>query len=162
MATKKSYFRTPVDEPVTTVTPAGEEVEEVWAMKLDEKGNEVFYIEGKTNVYEKIQAYLEETKIENILQRCIDTNDISILNKVKGQYMDITNMPTNIMEAHSKIKEAEDTFNNLPIEIRKKYEYNFNKYLADFGTEEWQKNMGLIKEESVPDPAEKKGDEKEE
>ena len=63
--------------------------------------------------------------------------------------MDITEMPTNMLEAHNKIKEAENTFNKLPLEIRAKYDHNFNKYLADMGSEEWMKTMGFVKEETT-------------
>lgn len=158
MATKKWHFRTPIDEPITTVTPSGTEEEEILAMKIDDKGNETFYVKGKTNVWEKTQAFKEETEIETILRRVTDTGDTSILVKSNPQYIDITEMPENVFEAHQKIKEAEEVFNNLPLEIRKKYEYNFNKYLADFGTKEWQRNMGLL-EEKTPEPTPEKGEE---
>lgn len=152
MATKKMYFRTPVDDPKEIITPSGEKLEDVWAMKLDEKGNEVFYIEGQTNIYEKTQAYLEETKIENILQRCIDTGDPTILNKVRGQYLDVSEMPNNIFEAHAQIEKAKEIFNELPLETRKKYDFSFDKYLADFGSENWIQNMGLNEKEEKPNP----------
>ena len=143
----KKPFRTILDEPKKTITPSGSKEEDVWELKIDEKGNETFYISGKTNVYEKIQAHLEETKIENILARCIETGDYTALNQVQGNYMDITEMPTNMLEAYNKIKDAENIFNKLPLEIRAKYDHNFNKYLADMGSEEWMKTMGIVKEE---------------
>lgn len=164
MATKKTYFRTPVDVPRKIETPSGDKIEDVWAMKYDEQGNEIFYVEGKTNVYEKIQAHLEETKIENILQKCIDTGDESILYKVKGAFADLTEMPKNIFEANERIKKAEETFNNLPLNLRKEYDFSFEKYLADFGSENWKEKMGLNNEETKDLPANKettKGEENE-
>lgn len=137
----KKPFRTILDPPKITSTPAGSKIEEVLAMKINEKGEEEFYIDHKTNVYEKIQAFKEECEIENILARCIETGDYSALERAQGSYMDISEMPNNIFEAHQKIKEAEETFNQLPLEIRSKYDNNFNKYLLDFGSENWMKNM---------------------
>lgn len=103
----------------------------------------------------KIQAYLEETKIENILARCIETGDMSALEKVQGTYADISEIPTSMIDAQNKIKEAEKNFNALPLEIRSKFENNFNKYLAEFGTESWLETMGFSKEEKQEEPKEK-------
>lgn len=157
----KKPFRTILDEPKITITPSGEKEEDVWEMKLDEKGNEIFYISRKTNVYEKIQAHLEETKIENILARVMDTGDTSILNRIEGNYADISEMPTTMLEANRKIKEAEKDFEKLPIEIRAKYNHNFNEYLADFGSENWIKNMGFEKKEEVKEEIKETKEEKE-
>lgn len=148
MATKKEKpFRTLLDPPVEIETPAGEEIEEVIAMKLDDDGKEEFYVAGKTNVYAKIQAEAEATKIENILAKVIQTGDTTILQKAQGQFADLTEMPKDIFEAQLKIKEAEATFNELPLEIRKAYNHNFNEYLKDAGSEHWQEVVGLKKPE---------------
>lgn len=146
--TLKKPFRTILDPPKKTITPTGEKEENVWELKIDEKGNETFYISGKTNVYDKIQAHLEETKLENILAKCIDMGDTTLLDQRKGFYADITEMPKTWIEAQNKLINAENIFNNLPLEIRKKYNNNFNKYLAEVGSETWLENMGLLKEET--------------
>lgn len=106
MANKKEYFRTPVSDPKTIITPAGEKEENVIAMKLDEKGNEEFYISHKTNVYEAHQADLEESKIGVILRRVNETGDITILNMRKGTYLDTTMLPKNLVEANMNLRTA--------------------------------------------------------
>ena len=147
MATKKWYFRTPIDEPKKITTPAGSQEEEVLAMKIDDYGNEVFYVKGTTNVYEKIQAFKSETDMETILRKVSDTGDITLLNRKEKAFMELEDMPDNIFEMHQKIRSAEDTFNNLPVETRKEFDFNFNKFLAEVGTEDWMKAMGYMKEE---------------
>lgn len=141
MTTKNKPFRTILDEPKVTITPSGEKEEEIWAMKLDDKGNQVFYCEGKTNIYEKIQAHKDGVLLENLLKMCYDTNDMSILNVREAEYMDISEMPNNIYEAHRKIKEMENYFSTLPVEIRAKFDHNFDKFVAEAGTEEWIQKM---------------------
>lgn len=157
----KKPFRTILDPPKVTVTPSGTKEEDIWQLKIDEKGNETFYIAGKTNVYEKIQAHLEETKLENILAKCIDTGDTTLLEQRQGFYADISEMPSTWIEAQNKIKNAENIFNNLPLEVRKQYDNNFNKYLADVGSKTWLKNMGLLKEEAKEETANNEVTEKE-
>lgn len=149
MASKKWNFRTPVDEPKKTTTPSGDKIEEVMAMKLDAKGNQEFYVEGKTNVYKKIQAYADDVDIEKIMLRYIDTGDPNILQKVKGTYTDITEMPKTMIEAHARLQDAENSFNALPLEIRKAYGFNFNEYLKDVGSEQWMDLMGFNKKDNT-------------
>lgn len=146
MATKKLPFRTMLDEPVEQFTEPGSKFEDVWAMRLDENGNEEFYIEGQTNVYEKIQAYADEVDMENILRRVSDTGDVSLLNARKSVFADVTEMPKNMIEASNMIRQAEKEFYQLPVETREKFNNNFNEYIATAGKEDWMKKMGYIKE----------------
>lgn len=151
MATTKSKpFRTLLDPPVEIESVTGEELEEVISMKIGDNGEEDFYISGKTNVYQKTQADKENTVIENIIAKVIATGDTSILTKAQGQYTDLTEVPKTIFEAQQKIKEAEKTFEELPIEIRSEYNNNFNEYLKDVGTNHWLETVGL-KEKATPE-----------
>lgn len=145
----KEVFRTPVSERKKIKTPAGSRIEPEWAMRLDETGKEEFYIKNYTNTWEKIQSYKEECLIENILAACLDTGDMSLLEKAQGTFMDMTSFPATIYDAHKQIKEAEKTFEQLPIEIRKKYNNNFNEFMADFGSENWMKNLQIKEKEEI-------------
>lgn len=153
MAIKKWAFRNPTDEPKKTITPSGSKIEERLAMRLDSKGNQEFYTEGYTNVYEKIQAFADDVNLEKIMIRYMDTGDPNILNKVQGSYQDLTIMPKTMIEAHNRLKDAEESFNQLPLEIRKEYGFNFNEYLKDVGSEKWMEVMGFNKKPAEP-PAE--------
>lgn len=156
MATKKEApFRSLLSPPVEIFTASGDMLEDVIAMKLNEKGEEEFYISGKTNVYEKIQADAENANIENILTKILSTGDTSLLQQRKGEFLDLTEVPTNIFEAQQKIQEAEKTFLELPMEIRQEYNNNFNEYLKDVGSEKWLTLVGLKEktpEKITPEP----------
>lgn len=159
MATKKIPFRTLLDDPVVIETNAGEHEENVIAMKLNEKGEEEFYISGKTNIYERNQADADICNIEGILAKVLATGDYTILNKAQGQFMDLTETPQNLMEAHQKIREAEKTFSELPLKIRTAYNNNFDEYLADVGSDKWLEIVGLKEPEIKMDPVpEEKGE----
>lgn len=157
MATKNKPFRTLLDPPVEIFTTPGNKIEDVIALRIDENGNEEFYVAGKTNVYEKIQAEAESAKIENIVAKVVQTGDTTILQQRKGHFVDLTEVPANIFEAQQKITEAEKTFMQLPNEIRKEYNNNFNEYLKDVGSEKWLELTGLKEKETVITEPEKKG-----
>lgn len=152
MATKKLPYRTRADEPLVIESNPGEKIENVVAMKINDDGTEEFYIAGKTNTYEQIQAFAEDSKIENILAKVMATGDMSILQQKKGEFLDLTEMPKDIFEAQKKITEAEKTFAQLPLEVRKEYNNNFNEYLADAGSEKWMELVGLKEKKIEPDP----------
>lgn len=148
MATKKSFFRTPVSERKIIYSTAGKHEEPVLALKINEDGSETFYVKGKTNVFEKIQSFADESNLELILQRCTDLGDFSSLNMRQGDYGDFTDIPKSYIEAHTRLQDMEAKFNELPLETRMKFDNSFSRYLAEAGTEKWMKNMGFIEEET--------------
>lgn len=124
-------------------TPGGEEIEKTYGYEVDKKGLKVLKENGKKNVYEAIQEYLEETKIENIIQRVVQ-GDTTVL-RPDAIYQDITNMPTNMIDAMNQVKALEKTYDNLPKEMKEKYP-TIEDFVQSSGTEKWMKDMGYITE----------------
>lgn len=148
MVTKKVMpFRTPVDERKIIYSNVGSPEETIIALRIGENGEEEFYEKGKTNLYEKIQMYKDECDIEQILLRCTEQNDLSLLNQRNPLYVDFSEFPDNMIDSYNKIKEAKDIFNDLPLETRSEFDNDFNKFLASFGSDDFKKALGLTKEE---------------
>lgn len=131
--------------------PSGEKEETTFEMHIDQNGHKSIRKNGKTNIYEKIQASYEETKIENIIARAMG-GDSSDLMAHEGQYLDITNAPQTLAEAQQSIQAIKNVFNKLPLEIRTKYDMSVEKYIADFGSENWMNIMGIEKEKPTITP----------
>ncbi len=131
--------------------PSGEKEETTFEMHIDQNGHKSIKKSGKTNIYEKIQAAYEETKIENIITRALG-GDSSSLIAHEGQYLDITNAPQTLAEAQQSIQAIKNMFDKLPLEIRAKYDMSVEKYIADFGSEKWQKIMGIEKDQPTVAP----------
>ena len=127
-------------------TPSGEKEETTFEMKIDQNGHKSIKKSGKTNIYEKIQASYEETKIENIIARAMG-GDSSGLMAHEGQYLDITNAPQTLAEAQQSIQAIKNVFDKLPLNIKTKYDMSVEKYIADFGSNRWMEIMGIQKEE---------------
>lgn len=152
-------FRTMVDAPKKTVSNPGSKIEKILALRLTDTGEEEFYIKGETNVYEKTQMFKDDCDLEKILLRCTETGDISLLNKKQPFYMDLEDMPENIFEMHQKIYKAQQNFEQLPHNIKEHYGFSFDRFMADFGSNDWYKLMNY-KEEPKPEEKETKGEEK--
>lgn len=89
--------------------------------------------------------FKDECDLEQILIRCTETGDFSLLNSKQPLYADLENFPDNIFEAHKQIREAQETFFNMPVEIREEYHNNFNEFMAEVGTDKWIQTFQKLK-----------------
>ncbi len=121
--------------------PAGSKEATTYQTQIDENGHKVTVPIGKTNIYDRIQSSLEETKIENIIRRFTE-GDISAFRQGEPLYADMTEAPKTLMEAQNMIIRITDEFNNLPVEVRAKFDHSPEKYVAMYGGEEWAKAVG--------------------
>lgn len=135
-------FRSRTSGPVKMTTETGSKFAPVYEMELDKDNHKTLKQTGETNAYAKIQEYLEETKIENILTR-VALGDAEALNKVQGNYLDTTDMPKNLAEAQNAIIRLTEQFNQLPIDVRREFDMSPEKYIAEYGGDRWMSAMGL-------------------
>lgn len=153
-------FLTAYGERKKTITPSGKEIENTYGYKINKAGQKVLAITGTTNVYEKIQENLEETKIENILARAA-AGDNTVF-RPEGIYGDMTTAPSNLIEAREMMQELENTWNSLPNEIKNKYDNDVEVFIGASGSKTWLEDMGLLKtsDESTQKVTENKATEK--
>lgn len=121
--------------------PVGSKEAITYQTQIDENGHKVTVPVGKTNIYDKIQSSLEETKIENIIKRFTE-GDINAFRDSEPIYADITEAPRNLMEAQNMIIRITDEFNALPVEVRAKFDHSAEKYVALYGGEDWARAVG--------------------
>ena len=124
-------------------SPSGEMLETRYAYEVDKKGMKNLVEKEKENVYEKIQTYLEETKIENVIQRVI-SGDESVL-RPDAIYADISQHPKDMLTAMEQIKGLENSYSELSNEVKEKYP-TLESWVMNAGTEDWMKLNGYIKE----------------
>lgn len=124
-------------------SPSGEELENTYAYEVDKKGMKQLQKTGETNVYEKIQMYAEETKVENVIQKVI-AGDESVL-RPNNIYADISKHPKDMLEAMEQIHNLENTYNELSNKIKEKYP-TIESWVENAGTMDWMKLNGYIEE----------------
>lgn len=149
----KPVFYTRTIKRPTEAAPSGSSEADIYEVEIDTTGHKHLVKTGKTNTYEKIQASLESTKIENIIKRAAG-GDLEALAVTNGQYLDCTEMPHSLAEAQNMLIKLEAQFNKLPLEIRQKYDMSAEKYIADYGTENWAKNLGIVDQVEMDEPKE--------
>lgn len=150
---KKPVFYSRTSKRPTEAAPSGTAEADIYEVEIDTTGHKHLVKTGKTNTYEKIQASLESTKIETIMRRAAG-GDLTALAVTNGQYLDCTDMPHSLAEAQNMLIKLEAQFNKLPLEIRQKYDMSAEKYIADYGTENWAKNLGILDQVDLEEPKE--------
>ena len=123
--------------------PEGEMVEMRHRPSIDKDGRRKLIKDRAVDVYALIQSHKEECEIENIIRRAVE-GDYNALNAVNGTFADITNCPSSIAEAQQYIINAKEEFEKLPKDIKAKFEYNPEIYIAEMATntESWLEKTG--------------------
>ena len=113
--------------------PESEKEIDTFEIQVDDKtGKKELVKVGKTNVYKKIQANLEETQIYNILDKFNAGNPeiVERLQRIDGVFGDFTNAPKSLAEAQQKIIDAHNEFLKLPSDVRKEFNNSTTEFLA--------------------------------
>ena len=129
--------------------PAGERYAIRYIMQYDKNGHKHLIENGKTDLQEIIQKDLESTKIQNIIARCVNPEELHMLQKTT---VDITKMPTTMMEANNLIIAARAEFDGLPLEIKRYYGNSAERYIADRSQDNaiWNKAISEITKPAKP------------
>ena len=114
-----------------------------------ETGEKVVAVVGHTNVYAQKQEAVKDTYIYNMIDRINRTGDFSLLGENLGGFIDVTNMPKNLMEAENVRVKARQIFDSLPMEKRSDYGNDFNLFLKDVNVKLSQKAPSVSKAPAV-------------
>lgn len=143
-----SEYKTAWNREPAKPAPIGSRFAKTYLMTIDKNGHKVLKEDGLTDRYELIQSHLESTKVENIITKALATGDMSGLMVGKPVYADFTSAPTTLAEAQNLLIAVEQEFNKLPLETRAKFDHSVTKYIAEYGTQDWMNNMGLVQSEN--------------
>lgn len=77
-------------------------------------------VTGEHNLYDYVQASAEDVEIYNILDR-FTRGDFTALMQKKGQFLDVTGMPSTLAEAQQLMINATVKFNSLPKDVRNQF-----------------------------------------
>lgn len=135
-------------------TEAGESIRRTYLWQINEKGEKVLVLDQTIDQQAEIDSYLEETKLENIIRRASIDPDIAarLVPDMGGGLQDATEMPENLMELQNIILRAEQIWDEIPKEIKLKFDNDVDKFVASFGTIDWAKNLGIYQEKNPEEP----------
>lgn len=126
----------------------GSRIAPVFSLQSKEAGKLDLKITGEEDIYAKIQSYAQSVDIHNILLR-YKMGETDILEKRNGTFIDVSDMPTSFAEIMNTVITAENNFNELPLEVRKAYDFSPAQYIADIGSEKWLDILGIKSNEEA-------------
>lgn len=139
-----SNFREKENRP----TAPGEEIRRTYLWQMNAKGEKKIVIDQEIDQQAEIDSFLEETKIENIVRRA--SIDPAIAERLKpetgGGIQDFTEAPQTLAELQNIMLRAKQIWKDVPKEVKLKFDNDVDKFIASYGTVEWAKNLGILKE----------------
>lgn len=131
-------------------TEAGESIRRTYLWEINEKGEKVLTLDQVIDQQAEIDSYLEETKLENIIRRASIDPDLAarLVPDMGGGLQDATEMPENLMQLQNIMLRAEQIWDEVPKEIKLKFDNDVDKFVASFGTVDWAKNLGIYQEKA--------------
>lgn len=134
-------FRTQFDR-VRTTTNSGSRWNPTHKLQYDENGVACLVQVGKVDTYEYIQSWRDSCDIKVILER-FQNGDVTALQRQTPLYGDFTQAPQTLAEHLQLLHDAEESFRNLPLDIRSQFNHNPAEFYASIGSDRFNTIMGL-------------------
>lgn len=131
------------------ITSSGSPEHELFTPELQPNGIIKLVHFGVENTDEIIQSYYESTTLEAILMR-FSNGDLSALNRYQPIYADLSTAPKSLAEGLQAVINSRQAFDALPVDIKNKFDNDFNKWLMSAGSDDWIKSMSDLLPKSDP------------
>lgn len=100
-----------------------------YALVDEEDGSPALKVVGSIPRYKQIQAETEGIALSSLIEQYKHTGDDSIFNVNEGFFADITEMPADRLSWENMLSRASTEFEQLPLNVRAKYDHNYKKFL---------------------------------
>ena len=142
-------FRSRTNLPERSFSPSSTGFAPVYSERIGKDGVLELVLSGKHNIVDFVQASLESTKIYNILER-YSLGDTSVLEKTKGFFGDVSQMPTSLLEAHKFIKGISEKFDSLPNDLKAKFDNSVDNFVKSLDNGSLINVLKEISDSKVP------------
>lgn len=98
---------------------------------------------GTVNIYDEIQSHRQSVELSTLLQRYAQ-GDVTALNKIQGVYADVVDMPSTYSELFERVRDAENSFNALPDDVRALFDNSPVSFWQSIGTPEFASKISAL------------------
>lgn len=120
--------RSRFNRPETIPVPEFSGFEIVYEERLDDGVRHLVKV-NENPLNDFVQASLADTLIYNIIDK-YQKGNLEILNQTAGHFIDVTGFPTSLADAQKQIIQAEAFFGQLPLDLRKEFDYSSSVFLS--------------------------------
>ena len=118
------------------VSNPGERYRDVFTPKIDKDGSIELVVTGKEDLWELHNADREYCDLNKIVEQ-VNNGDLSALQRGNPAFIDILGAPKSLAEAYEINFRAEHAFENLPANIKERFNNSFMQFLEGAGSPEW-------------------------
>lgn len=129
----------------------GDRYRPVYTPEVSSDGQIELVQTGVEDLQQYIDSFKDSCDISVMVQRYV-AGDETALRNGNPVFMDLLGAPKTLAEAYAMNFRAEAAFNNLPADVRAKFNNNFYTFLSGAGTKEW---FDTLKMDPVPGPIKK-------
>lgn len=129
--------------PEVCETVAGSGIKVNYSPVFDEHGIMSLEESGKDDFYAYIQSFKDQCDINKIYERFCQ-GDSSALSQVQGMYADFSDAPKTYSGWINLYNDLEGKFSSLPLDVREKFGFSYERWLSGIGTSEWLSAMQMV------------------
>lgn len=133
------------------VSKAGNRFRPKYHGVVQENGDIELVFDGYEDTKKRMEADAVGTDLPSIIARAT-AGDPTAWRQDKGFFGDVVGMPKTYAEILNTVNDAHNKFDSLPLEVRQKFDSNFEKWFATMGTDAWYDAHGIervVKEKPV-------------
>lgn len=97
---------------------------------------------GVKNIQDEINSYEKSTDLYNILSR-LTPEEIKMQADAAQDFFDATGLPKTYAEALQLVIDGRNNFESMPVEIKQKFNNDFNQWFATAGNKDWYEKHGV-------------------
>ena len=112
-----------------TFSAVGSPDKVVYSARYCDDGTIEIKEKGKESLYDFIQSNRDSCDI-NLLVARFANGDVDALSQVQGAFGDFTQFPKTYAELLNRVNQGRLMFDELPLEIREKYNHDFGQFMA--------------------------------
>lgn len=112
-----------------TYSAVGSPDKVVYSARYRDDGTIEIKEKGKESLYDYIQSNRDSCDL-NLLVARFNNGELDALSKVQGAYGDFTQFPKTYAELLNRVNQGRLLFDELPLEIREKYNHDFAQFMA--------------------------------
>lgn len=121
-------FRTSFNRTFKRPSPSGDRYRQKYVKTVNADGTCKLFEDGVEDVYDSIQKASNGRLLEDLIRRT-ERGDASAIGSPVDSYVDITNAPKDLLEAHTMLSDARVKYDKLPAELRAKFGNSFESFL---------------------------------
>lgn len=134
-------FRCQFDPHDRVFQEVGCPVQPTYSAKYDTDGVLDLVQTGEVNLYDQIQSHRDSVDIHVLMQR-FEAGDVDCLSQAQGIYADVSGMPTTYAEVLNAVIQGQQTFDQLPLDVRAKFGHSFSEWLSAMDKPDFAERMG--------------------